>query len=129
MINPYTGEVLDLTNNQDLLEAYRLTKQLTLQAKKMKDEVQKAMAERTKDTTTCELTPQFIVKKQLVEVSNYPISVLRQYFDEDTFSLLVKPIIKNVQDQSKQLSKEDRQAFEASKIIERSHYIYKITEI
>lgn len=129
MNNPYTGEVYDLSNNEDLLEAYRANKQFEKEVQKNKIEIQNAMIERTQDTFTCELTPQFIVKKQLVEVSTYPISALRQYFDEDTLALIIKPVMKNVQEQAKQLSKENRDALEASRQIERSHYTFKITEI
>lgn len=129
MHNPITGEVYDLTNNQDLLDAYRDVKQMESSIKKMKDEIQHQMMVRTADSDICELTPQFQIKKQLIEVSTYPMGALRQYFDEDTLALITKPVLKEVKEQAKQLSREDRKALEASKVIERSHYTYKITEI
>ena len=125
--NLNTGEMFDLTVEEDLREAYNLMKEQASNLKRFKKEVDEAMKAMLDGKASKKIVSSiFELKAVKTERRSYPISALKKCFDEDQLMTCVKPINKKVDELMYILSPEDKDELTNSMVVDGTSTTYKI---
>lgn len=106
--NPVTGEIYDLTTDQGVIDAYHSIKIMNGSLKKMNDKLNQILKEKIGDNDEMKVGV-YTLKATKQTRTEYPVSLLREIFDEDQLMECLKPVNKKVEELSMVLNDDAKQ--------------------
>lgn len=114
-INTITGEIYDLSSDTSLIDAYFAVKEMNGKAKKMNEKLNEFLAEKVKGKEYVQVSV-YQLRPTIQECKEYPVSALRNVFDEDQLMECLKPVNKKVEEMMGLLDEEGRKELMAATI-------------
>lgn len=113
-----TGEIIDLddmdlSSEQGIIDTYRMIKSLTSVLKKKNAELNEKLKELIGQREEMNVGP-YILKACSRQIRSYPVSTLRQFFDEDQLMECMNVSVTKVDELAKILPDEERRALKMS---------------